>query len=129
MGAIDGPGVAVGGVPLGGAEAHAVGGVLVNVEVERDAVFAEGLGELETIVNGYTFVVEAVPDETGRGLGGDLEFVGEIADEVFGGIGAEEVVLAAFVSELAHGNNGVAEDAQAGPRTFPLDWVGGVGLA
>lgn len=120
---VAGPGVGVG---VGGfvGEADAVAAFFVDVEVVGDAGFLQGGGKLQAIFSFDGFVFPGVPDETGRGVGGDLEFVAQGFDQVFGGFFAEEVVLRSLVGEGGHGDDGVAEDAEVGPAALAVDGVG-----
>src|SRR5688572_1048200 len=109
-------------------QADAVSAFLVNVKVERDVVLLQGGGEVEAVLHFHGFVFDGVPDEAGRGVFGNLLFVGEEFDEFCGGFLAEKIVLRALMGVRPHADDGVAEDAQIGPAALAVDRIRGVGL-
>ena len=55
--------------------------VLVDMEIERDTGFAQGHGEIQAVLDLNAGVLVGMPDETRRGFGGYLLFIGECVDQ------------------------------------------------
>jgi len=56
---------------------------------------------------------------------GDVELIGIEFDEVFAGLGTEEISARSFVGSFAHGDDGVDKNGEVWTATLPLDWVCG----
>ncbi len=72
--AILGPGMAV-------AEADAMAAFLVNVQIKRNARLTQRQGKIQAVFHFYDRIFVSVPDKTGRSLGRDLFFVGQLFDQ------------------------------------------------
>ena len=73
--AVAGPGMPFGGVIFAAAEAQAVLPFFIDVQVERNASLAQRGGELEAVFDRDGFVFIGVPNEAGRSVFFDLEFI------------------------------------------------------
>ena len=110
-------------------ETDAVTTLLINVQIEGDAILLEGGGELQAVLDGHGLVFRRVPDEARRRFFGDLKFVGEELDEFRRGIFAEQIVLRSLMRLVTKRDDGIAENPDVRPAAFLVDGVGGVGLA
>lgn len=101
----------------------------VDVEGEGNGGAAQGGGEQQGVFHRHGGVGGGVPNEAGWGVGGDVQFVGEVTHEVGGRGFAEEVLAGAGVAEFAERDDRVTKDAEVGAGAFALDRVGGIGRA
>src|ERR1017187_4453925 len=77
------------GVPIASAQANPVLAFLIDVQITRDPGFAERFGKLEAVLDRHCIVFIRVPDEAGRRLFGDLEFIREQANQFGRGVVAQ----------------------------------------
>src|SRR5690348_4234798 len=88
---VRGPGMAFGGVPIGATQSHAMGSLLIDMQIEGHPGFAKRIGKLKAVLDRYDRVFVSMPDEAGRSVLPDLEFVGKLMDQFIRRIGAEQV--------------------------------------
>lgn len=110
-------------------EANPMAAFLIDMEIERDIGFTEGERELQGVFHGDGWIFFGAPNETGRGVGSDLEFIGEAPHISRIWILAEEIALGSGVGEFAHRDDGVAEDTEIGAGRDAVDGIVGVGVA
>ncbi len=112
------------------AETEAMGAFFINVQIKGHAGAPQGRGEFEAVLDFDPFVFPSVPNKTGRRLGGDLQLVGEEADEFGIWIGAEKIILRSLVRVRPHHRHDrIAENPKVWPRTLTLDRIRRVGFA
>ena len=106
--------------------AKAMASVLVDVAFKRDAGISQRGDEEERVIHGHAPVFPRVPDEAGRGRGGDVILGGELGAEGFRGVRAEQVVTRAAMRGGFHRDHRIAQDSEVGPRAEPFDGIRGV---
>lgn len=118
------------GGALGRAETEAVRAIFVDAQGKRHAGAAEGGGEEQAIFDRHGTILDGMPEEAGRSVGGDARFGRQGGDKVCGRIFTEEVRTRAGVGmRRLESDDGIAENTEVGPGTLPLDGIGGVGAA
>ena len=115
------------GMPV--AQTDAMAPFFVNVQVERDAMFAKGVSEHQTVFDRHSGVFERVEKKSGGRVARNLFFVGKKFDELFGRIRAKEIFLGTFVRERPHRDDGITKNSEVGPGTFPFDRIFSRGIA
>ena len=105
-------------------EAEAMRALGVNMQREWHAVAPERGGKLQRVFHLHRGVFEGVENEGRRRVLGDLFLVGEKFDQAWVRIVPQEIALRAAVCVSAHGDDRIAEDAEAGPRADTIDQIG-----
>src|SRR5260221_6714572 len=122
------PRVHLRGIAILRAEADAVLAVAVDVQVERDRLFAQRGGEGERVFCGHLVVLARLPNETRRRVAAHVEPRRKEALLRVGRIRAEEAFFALRI-RLVEKDEAVAEDREVGPRARALDRLAGVRFA
>lgn len=111
------------------AQPHSVPAFFINVQREGNVVFSQGFREHHGVFHRHGLVFKRRPEKTRRRVGGDLKFAGKEFFKFGAGVGANQIVVRTLVRELPHGDDGVTQDAEVGPRALPIDDVSRVGVA
>lgn len=88
-------------------QAHAMVAFFIDMEGKGDVIFPQGIGKEHGIFHGHGLVFNGCPQEAGRSIGGDLQFVGQGTDQFWRWIGSEQINSRCRVREFPHGNDGV----------------------
>jgi hypothetical protein len=102
--------------------------LLVDVEIEGDAIALQGRSELEGVPDGYRLILPGVPDEGGRGSRRHLLLIRQQPDVLGRRVIPEQVLPRSRMPKGLHGDHRIAEDAEVGTGAEPIHRVGRLGI-